>query len=79
MRYKDYLELGFERTELDCPVEKNNTGYGGYCLEKRINKGMLISVHSSELESPKLYINKGESDNYHIITVSGDFVKDLLK
>ncbi len=29
MKYKDYIELGFERVDLDCNVEFDETGYSG--------------------------------------------------
>ena len=78
MKYKKYIDLGFKRTDLSCSVEFDNTGYSGFALEKKINKKMLISVESGDLDKPKLYIKKRNSETYHIMPISTDVVLDLL-
>ncbi len=78
MKYKDYIDLGFKRTDLDCAVEFNQTGYGGFALEKKVNKKILISVCSGELDKPKLYIKKRNSETYHIMPITTEAVKDLI-
>ena len=78
MKYKEYIDLGFKRTDLDCKVEFNQTGYGGFALEKKINKKILISVESGDLDTPKLYIKKRNSETYHIIKIEASIVRDLL-
>jgi hypothetical protein len=78
MTYKEYIDLGFKRTDLDCSVEFNQTGYSGFALEKKINKKILISVESGNLDKPKLYIKKRNSETYHIMPISTDAVCDLI-
>lgn len=78
MEYKEYIELGFDRTDMNDSVEFNQTGYYGFALEKKINKRQLICVSSGELDNPKLYIKKRNSDTYHIIPISPEVVVDLL-
>lgn len=80
MKYKEYIELEFERVDMDDSVEFENTGYYGFCLNKKINNNLSISVNSCSLNSPKLYIKKSSNiDEYHIINVTDDMVRDLLK
>jgi hypothetical protein len=77
--YQWYVNNGFERHELNCSIEKQNTGYGGFSLTKRINKKMLIEVHSSELDKPKLYIVKSkDQETYHIVHIKIEIVESLL-
>ena len=78
MKYQRYIELGFERTDTNDSVEFKNTGYYGYCLEKKVIKKMEIFVSGGELDKPKLYIKKNNSDDYHIIPISCEVVNDLL-
>ena len=78
MTYKDYIDLGFTRTELNCKVTELETGYGGFALTKNINENLMIEVCGDELKSPKLYIRKGDGDSYHIFKITPEAVKDLL-
>jgi hypothetical protein len=64
--------------EMNDSVEFKNTGYYGFCLEKKISKRMLISLCAGSLDKPKLYIKKRDSDTYHIIPISCEVVEDLL-
>jgi hypothetical protein len=76
MNYQEYIELGFKRHDLDCAVEMKQTGYGGFSLEKKL-KSFSIGVTSPELDKPKLYIPKTNSETYHIIPISTECVIDL--
>lgn len=78
MNYKEYIDLGFERTDMNDTVEFNETGYYGYCLEKKLNNKISISVSAGSLDKPKLYIKKSLGDNYHIIQMTVEAVLDLL-
>lgn len=78
MKYKEYIELGFKRTDLNDNVEFNNTGYHGFTLEKKVNKKMLIAASSGELDEPHLYIKKRHSNTYHIIRITPEAVYDIL-
>jgi hypothetical protein len=78
MTYKEYVDLGFTRSEMDCGVSFNETGYGGFALTKNINEKMMIEAISEDLNSPKLYIRKGDGDSYHIFKITPEAVKDLL-
>lgn len=78
MIYKKYIELGFERHDLDDQVEFNETGYGGFYLKYKLRKGVNIFVYSGELDKPRVYIkNKGEVSDY-IIDITFNDVVDLL-
>jgi hypothetical protein len=79
MTYKDYIDLGFTRTEMDCGVLFNKTGYGGFALTKHVYENISIEVCNDELDSPKLYIRKADGDSYHIFKITPEAVKDLLK
>ena len=78
MTYKDYINLGFTRTELNCGFTFNETGYGGFALAKHVYENIRIEVTNDELNSPKLYIRKGDGDSYHIFKITPEAVKDLL-
>ena len=80
MTYNEYIELGFERGDINDPVELRNTGYSGYWLECKLKKGLLISTSFGELDKPKLYIKrKNDSETYTIIPITDDIVRDLIK
>lgn len=78
MKCQEYIDLGFERIDLNDSVEFKNTGYSGFCLEKVLSSNVSISVCSGDLDKPKLYIKKAFGDNYHILQMNGEIVKDLL-
>ena len=78
MEYKKYIELGFTRTEMNCKVEFNQTGYYGFALEKKLNDKIMVCVTSGELDKPKLYIKKLSGDIYHIMPISTEAVVDLF-
>lgn len=78
MLYNDYILLGFKRINLNDEVEFKQTGYYGYCLEKKVNSEISISVNSGELDKPRLYIKKRNEDAYHIYVISPECVKDML-
>lgn len=78
MKYKMYIDLGFKRHDSDDHVEFNETGYGGFSLEKVISDKLSIFAISGDLDKPKLYIKKRNQDTYHIIEITGEIVMDLL-
>ena len=78
MNYSKYIELGFKRHELNCSVEKKQTGYGGFSLEIDVNKKISICATSGNLDKPKLYIRKRNKDEFHIIDITDEIVIDLL-
>jgi hypothetical protein len=78
MTYKEYIDLGFKRVDLNDQVEFNRTGYSGYYLELNIAKHVSIEVCSSELDKPKLYIPKHKSSTCLIIVLSIEQVKELV-
>lgn len=78
MDYKKYIELGFERTDMSCNVEFNQTGYHGFALQKKMNDKIMVCATSGELDKPKLYIKKRNSETYHIMPISTEAVIDLF-
>ena len=78
MDYKNYIDLGFERTDMNDPIEFNQTGYSGFCLGKTLNERISVNVCAGELDRPKLYVKKGDSETFHIITITPEVVQDLF-
>ena len=78
MIYQEYIQIGFKRYEMDCKEEIKRTGYGGYSLNKKINSVMMVEVHSSELDNPKLYIRKMNQETYHIIPIKPEVVFSMF-
>ena len=78
MEYQKYIELGFTRVDTNDNVEFKQTGYHGFVLEKEISNTLLVSVNSGELDKPKLYIKKRDSETYHIIPILTEVVIDLF-
>jgi hypothetical protein len=78
MKYKEYIELGFKRTDMSCSVEFEETGYHGFALTKKLQNNHLIEVCSAELQNPKLFIKKRNGETYHIIPISTEAVIDFL-
>lgn len=74
MDYQKYIELGFERTEMNDYALFKKTGYYGYCLEKKINDKMMVCVNDGELDKPNLYIKKTSGDTYHIMPIAPEVV-----
>lgn len=54
MTYNDWVQLGFERVELNDLVEEQATGYGGYILEKKLTPFLNIYVNWDNLNEPFL-------------------------
>jgi hypothetical protein len=80
MNYKDYINLGFVREEMNDSVEYEKTGYYGFYLNKKINNNLSIGVSSCSLNTPKLYIKKSSNiEQYHIINLTDDMVIDIIK
>jgi hypothetical protein len=79
MIYKDYIDLGFKRTDLDCSVEFKQTGYGGFVLSKKLNKLASIEVCNGEFDKPKLFINKDNASSYILIIKPEEVVRLLKK
>ena len=77
MKYIEYINLGFERIDLNDQVEHDNTGYSGYVLCRKITPKINIEVCFGELQRPKMYIKKKDSETYHIIVISPEIVKSL--
>jgi hypothetical protein len=78
MKYKEYINLGFKRTDMSCSVEFEETGYHGFALTKKLQNNHLIEVSSAELNNPKLFIKKRNGETYHIIPISTEAVIDFL-
>jgi hypothetical protein len=79
MNYQDYINLGFERTEMNCSVEFKQTGYGGFALTKKVNENIMVEVAYPTLNEPNLYIRKGETDSWHIFPIPIAAIKDLFR
>jgi hypothetical protein len=78
MNYKEYINLGFKRTDMSCSILFEETGYHGFALTKKLQNNHLIEVCSAELQNPKLFIKKRNGETYHIIPISTEAVIDFL-
>jgi hypothetical protein len=78
MNYKEYIKLGFKRTDMSDSLEFNRSGYYGFCLTKHISDKMMVEVSSEDLGKPKLYIKKRGSETYHIVLIPTEAVIDLF-
>ena len=80
MKYKDYIEMGFERVDINDSVELDQTGYGGFILTRELNDRIAIEVSSGELDKPNMYIQKrGTESCKHRIPITFECVQDLCK
>lgn len=80
MMYKDWIELGFIRIDLDDNVEVNEKGYGGYFLEKQLTPFLKIAVYWDKLGVPFLQTDIHENEDSVIRQyVSVDFATNLAK
>lgn len=79
MKYQEYIDLGFERIEMNCSIELKRTGYYGFVLAKKLNPSCCIEVVSGELNEPKLYINKDKGVSCHILPLNKEQILELLK
>ena len=78
MNYKEYIDLGFKRGDLQDNVLFNQTGYYGFYLKFDLTKCVSIEVCSGELDNPKLYIGKDSGLSCHIINITKEQVLQLL-
>jgi len=77
MTYQEYIDLGFERTDTCDNVLFKRTGYYGFYLLKKISKKVSIELWQDELDKPKLYIQKPNSEDYFSIPISEESVRYL--
>ena len=78
MRYKEYINLGFKRHDLNDNIIMESTGYTGYYLTYQLNEKAFIELYWNELDNPKLYIKKSNNEDFHIIKITTDQVFDIL-
>lgn len=79
MNYQEYIDLGFERIEMNCSIEFKQTGYSGFILTKKLNPSSYIKVTSKDLNQPKLYINKEKGVSCHILPLTKEQILQLIK
>ena len=79
MEYQKYIELGFQRIDLNDEIEFKQTGYYGFSLEKEINDKITIVATYYELDKPEMYIKKRDSDLCHVIKITTEMVIDLIQ
>ena len=78
MRYQEYIDLGFERWNINCSVMKAETGYEGYSLQYQLTKTAFIEVVFSELDKRKLHLTKSEEFYNVIVDITEDIMLDLI-
>ena len=80
MTYDEWIKLGFKRVDIEDLVEEQRTGYGGYILEKQIDKYMKIYVYWDKLGVP--FLQSDLHDNPDKVVrqyVNVDFAINLAK
>lgn len=80
MRYQEYIDMGFERYNLNCSVEKAATGYGGYQLTYSLTNTACIVVVYPELDKQRLHLDTGEElySRNVIVDITQDIMLDLI-
>ena len=79
MNYKEYIDLGFKRTDQHDSICFKESGYYGFFLYYNLNKKTSIEVDWSELNKPKLYVKKPNSIQFYISEITDEQIKQLLK
>ncbi len=79
MNYQEYIDLGFERIDINDEVSFERNGYKGFILTKKLRKGVNIEVCSDNLGQPRLYIEKKDHDiENFILRLNKDMIIELL-
>jgi hypothetical protein len=79
MNYQEYIDLGFERIDINDEVSFERNGYKGFILTKKLRKGVNIEVCSDNLGQPRLYIEKKDHDiECFILRLNKDMIIELL-
>jgi hypothetical protein len=78
MEYQKYIDLGFKRVEMNDNVEFKQTGYTGFILSKKISERISIEVCSGELDRPKMYLKKKDSDCCLVMPIKPEFLEELF-
>lgn len=79
MNYQEYIDLGFERIDINDEVSFERNGYKGFILTKKLRKGVNIEVCSDNLDQPRLYIEKKDHDiECFILRLNKDMIIELL-
>ena len=79
MNYQEYIDLGFERIDINDEVSFERNGYKGFILTKKLRKGVNIEVCSDNLNQPRLYIEKKDHDiECFILRLNKDMIIELL-
>lgn len=80
MEYQEFIDLGFERGEMNDSVLFKQVGYGGFWLTKKLNKYATIEAcFPLHKDCAKLYVNKGKSEDNLISYLTDEQVKQLCK
>ena len=79
MNYQEYIDLGFERIDINDEVSFKRNGYKGFILTKKLRKGVNIEVCSDNLDQPRLYIEKKDQDiENFILRLNKGMIIELL-
>jgi hypothetical protein len=78
MNYSKYIDLGFTRTDFEDRVEFEFLGRNTFVLTKKINERIGVVVSSEQLDKPKLYIKKDDTDYHPVIDIPEAAVFDIF-
>ena len=79
MKYQEFIDLGFKRTQSEDSVEFKQTGIEGYWLTFKLKRTIYIEVYWNHLNKIRLCINTNDdSESYHI-DLTEEQMKELVK
>ena len=79
MKYQEFIDLGFKRTQSEDSVEFKQTGIEGYWLTFKLKRTTYIEVYWNHLNKIRLCINTNDdSESYHI-DLTEEQMKELVK
>lgn len=76
MNYKNYIDIGFERSDFQFNEE---TGHMDYTLTYHVNPFLKVLAFPNSLNKPELMIIRPNNTGWHIIPISVDIMKDLIQ
>jgi len=79
MTYKELIDLGFVREDMDDSVEMDSSGYPGFSLKLELYGKMAVGCAYPEINKMILYIPKKGQDSYHTTLINDEILKDLIE
>lgn len=78
MTYKELINLGFVREDMNDEIDNDNYGYPGFTLKLELYGRMCVECCFPALDKLSLYIPKPGHDNYNIIPINDEILLGLV-